>query len=148
MPGADPFTFTAPNLQYLMDSPTEVSAFSLRTFTVPDVPDSPTFRLVVHHTGTDAELDTLAASVARIVREARNVYGEYPAYEGKTYTFIADYLPYASGDGMEHRNSTVVTSSGSIRDRRGDLLGTVAHEFFHCWNVERIRPRSLETLDL
>src|SRR3989454_11514140 len=48
---------------------------------------------------------------------------------------------------MEHRNSTVITSSGSIRDRRMGLLGTVAHEFFHCWNVERIRPKGLEPFD-
>jgi predicted metalloprotease with PDZ domain len=45
---------------------------------------------------------------------------------------------------MEHRNSTILTSSSSIRDDRMGLLRAMAHEFFHCWNVERIRPRSLE----
>jgi predicted metalloprotease with PDZ domain len=49
---------------------------------------------------------------------------------------------------MEHRNSTVMTSTGSLRDDRLRLLDTVAHEFFHGWNVERIRPRSLEPFDL
>ena len=49
---------------------------------------------------------------------------------------------------MEHRNSTVMTSTGSIRTSRRALLETVAHEFFHAWNVERIRPRSLEPFDL
>jgi predicted metalloprotease with PDZ domain len=48
---------------------------------------------------------------------------------------------------MEHRNSTVMTSSGTIRSSRFALLDTVAHEFFHVWNVERIRPRSLEPFD-
>ncbi len=69
-------------------------------------------------------------------------------YEPGYYTFLADYLPYADGDGMEHRNSTVMTSS-SIDSRAiaTRLLDTVAHEFFHCWNVERIRPRSLEPFD-
>jgi predicted metalloprotease with PDZ domain len=147
-PGDDPFTFTAPNLQYLMDSPTEFSAFSLRTFTVADAPGSPRIRLVVHHTGTDAELDAFAADAERIVREARQVWGEYPAFEGNTYTFVADYLPWASGDGMEHRNSTILTSSNSLRASRADLVDTLAHEFFHAWNVERIRPRSLEPFDL
>jgi predicted metalloprotease with PDZ domain len=147
MPGSDPSTFTAPNLQYLMDSPTEFSAFSLRTFTIRDVPRSPTFRLVVHHTGTDEELDGFARDVERIVSEARHVFREYPAYEGNTYTFIADYLPWASGDGMEHRNSTIVTSATSIHDNRAELLDTISHEFFHSWNVERIRPRSLEPFD-
>jgi predicted metalloprotease with PDZ domain len=147
-PGDSPFTFTAPNLQYLMDSPAEFSAYSLRTFTIADAPGSPTVRLVVHHTGTDAELDAFAADAERIVRESRQVWGEYPAFEGNTYTFIADYLPWASGDGMEHRNSTILTSSSSLRASRADLVDTLAHEFFHAWNVERIRPRSLEPFDL
>ena len=144
LPGADPFTYTAPNFQYLMDSPTELSAFSLRTFTLADVPRAPIVRLVVHHTGADAELDDFARDVERIVRETGRVYGEFPAFDGNTYTFIADYTPSADGDGMEHRNSTIVTSQGSIRGNRFGLLDTISHEFFHAWNVERIRPRALE----
>src|SRR4029077_18643053 len=83
----------------------------------------------------------------KIVREEQKIYGVYPAYEPGSYTFLADYLPYASGDGMEHRNSTVITSAGSIAPSRMGLLNTVAHEFFHNWNVERIRPKSLEPFD-
>jgi predicted metalloprotease with PDZ domain len=98
--------------------------------------------------GTSQELDAFAADVQRIVAEARHVFGEYPAYDANTYTFIADYLPWASGDGMEHRNSTILTSPQSLRANRIDLLGTVSHEFFHSWNVERIRPRSLEPFNL
>lgn len=136
--------FTAPNLQYLMDSPTEFGGFSLRTFQVPGGATTPTFRFALHHTGTDAELDAYVKDVERVVREHRNVFGEYPAFEGNTYTFIADYLPWAEGDAMEHRNSTILTSASSIRNNRLGLLGSVSHEFFHVWNVERIRPRSLE----
>jgi predicted metalloprotease with PDZ domain len=144
LPGGDALTFTAPNLHYLMDSPSEFSAFSARTFTVGDAPGAPVFRLAVHHTGTDGELDAFTADVERVVREARHVFGEYPAFEGNTYTFISDYVPWAAGDGMEHRNSTIVTSPSSIRSNRLGLLDTVSHEFFHVWNVERIRPRALE----
>jgi predicted metalloprotease with PDZ domain len=147
LPGDEAGTYTAPNLQYLMDSPTEFSDFSLRTFTLADAPGSPVVRLVVHHTGTDADLDGFASDVERIVRESRRVYGEYPSFEGNIYTFIADYLPWANGDGMEHRNSTILTSASSIRTNRAGLLDTAAHEFFHAWNVERIRPRSLEPFD-
>src|SRR5688572_2902374 len=57
LPGRDALTFTAPNLQYLMDSPTELSDFALRTFTVPDGGRTPVFRVAVHHSGSDAELD-------------------------------------------------------------------------------------------
>jgi len=143
-PGADAQTFTAPNLQYLMDSPTELSAHALRTFTVRDGAREPTFRLAIHHDGDDGELDSFARDVEKIVREERGVYGEFAPYDGGTYTFIADYLPWNNGDGMEHRNSTIVTSSSSIRGNRAALLSTISHEFFHSWNVERIRPKSLE----
>jgi predicted metalloprotease with PDZ domain len=51
---------------------------------------------------------------------------------------------------MEHRNSTILTAPYSIRipDEQLALLSTVAHEFFHSWNVERIRPASLEPFKL
>ena len=137
------FTFSAPNLQYLMDSPAEMGVLGIRRFSV----GSKAFRFTVHHLGTDAELDSYAQDVEKIVREEGAVYGEYPNYEPGYYTFLADYLPYASGDGMEHRNSTVISANGSIASGRGRLLDTVAHEFFHCWNVERIRPRGLEPFD-
>jgi predicted metalloprotease with PDZ domain len=143
-PGVDAQTFTAPNLQYLMDSPSEFSAYSLRTFTIRDGAREPTFRLAIHHDGDDAELDGFARDVEKIVREERGIYGEFAPYDTGTYTFIADYLPWDSGDGMEHRNSTIITSSSSIRANRPGLLSTVSHEFFHSWNVERIRPKSLE----
>ncbi len=144
LPGADAQTFNAPNLQYLMDSPSEFSAFALRTFTVDDGGRAPVFRIALHHTGSDADLDAYARDVERIVREMRSVYSEYPRFENNTYTFIADYLPWAGGDGMEHRNSTILTAPASLASARQGLLGTVSHEFFHAWNVERIRPKSLE----
>ena len=147
-PGPDEFTFTSPNLPYLMDSPAEVGTFDLRTFTVPDGARAPTFRFAVHHIGDGAELDGFVRDVEKIVREARNVYGEFAPFDGGTYTFLADYLPHGHMDGMEHRNSTVITAGVSIRGSRLDLLDTIAHEFFHSWNVERIRPRSLEPFNL
>jgi predicted metalloprotease with PDZ domain len=143
-PTGRPLEFTAPNLQYLMDSPTEFGPLSTRQFTI----DGHTFRFAAHHTGTSAELDRFVVDVQKIVTAERDVFGEYPTYEPGAYTFIADYLPYAASDGMEHRNSTIMTSASAIRSNRSGLLGTVAHEFFHNWNVERIRPRSLEPFDL
>jgi len=143
-PGATPFSYTAPNLQYLMDSPAEFGPLALRQFSVAQR----TFRVAVHHTGSDSDLDRLVRDIERVVREEGAIFGEYPEYEPGYYTFLADYLPYADRDGMEHRNSTVMTSSGSIQSDRSGLLGTVAHEFFHNWNVERIRPRDIEPFDL
>ena len=148
-PTDDPLIYTAPNLQYFLDSPTELSDFTWRTFTVGAGAAAPIFRIALHHRGTDAQADAFARDTEKIVREAEAVYGEFPAFDTGTYTFLSDYLPYASGDGMEHRNSTVLSSSGSLASEQGRrrLLGTVAHEFFHAWNVERIRPASLEPFD-
>jgi predicted metalloprotease with PDZ domain len=109
----------------------------------------PTFRIALHHDGSDADADGYARDTERIVRETLAIFGEFPDFENDTYTFLADYLPWASGDGMEHRNSTVLTSAGALRNpgQRTGLLGTVAHEFFHAWNMERIRSRDLEPFD-
>src|SRR4051812_31374538 len=104
-----PLEFTAPNLQYLMDSPAEFGPIVVRQFTV----DGRTFRFALHQPDTGAELDRFVEDVRKIVTTEREVFGEYPEYEPGYYTFIADYLPYASGDGMEHRNSTVMTSASA-----------------------------------
>ena len=144
-PTADPWTFTAPNLQYLMDSPTELSDQSFRSFKVRN-PDGKEFtiRTAVHHDATDADVDEYAAATERIVREQGAVFGEFPEFDTGTYTFLGDYVPWGGGDGMEHRNSTVVADDVSIKGNVRAVLGTVSHEFFHAWNVERIRPRTLE----
>jgi predicted metalloprotease with PDZ domain len=140
---ADPYVFTAPDHPYFLDSPVEVSDFALRQWREGDQ----TLRVAVHHQGTEEELDRYAAAAAAIVREYVEVYGELPRFDFGTYTFLACYLPWADGDGMEHRNSTVLTSTGSLSGNMVGLLGTVAHEVFHAWNMERIRPATLEPFD-
>jgi len=142
-PGATAFELTAPNLQYLMDSPVELGPVSIRQFTV----GTRTFRVAVHQLGSDGDLAEYVKDIEKIVRQEGAVFGEFPDYEPGYYTFLADYLPYSTGDGMEHRNSTVMTEAASIATGRRSLLDTVAHEFFHGWNVERIRPRSIEPFD-
>ncbi|MGE0393760.1 MAG: M61 family peptidase [Vicinamibacterales bacterium] len=144
LPTASPLTFTAPNLQYLMDSPAEFSAFATRVFTVRDRERAATFRLALHDTGTPADADAYARDLEAIAGEATAVFGSLPVFESPEYTFIADFLPDASGDGMEHRNSTVLTSPATIAGARRPLAEKGAHEVFHAWNIERIRPKSLE----
>jgi predicted metalloprotease with PDZ domain len=150
-PTADPLVFTAPNIHYLMDSPSDFSDFTLREFTVGGggKRGPPTFRIALTHDGTDADADAFAKDVERIVRETIPIFGELPEFETNTYTFLSTYLPWASGDGMEHRNSTSLTNSGALRNpaQRAGILGTVAHEFFHAWNMERLRSGGLEPFD-
>ena len=80
-PGSTPLEFTAPNLQYLMDSPVEFGPVSIRQFSV----GSRRFRLAVHHRGTDRELDDYVKDVEKIVRQEGAVFGEFPEYEPGEY---------------------------------------------------------------
>ena len=137
-------TYYAPNLQYFMDSPTEISDHGVRSFDV----NGQTVNFVLHHNGTEAELDEYFEKVKKVVLEQEAVYGELPDFDYDNYYFLACYIPNASGDGMEHRNSTILTSTRSLANGGMDRnVGTVSHEFFHAWNVERIRPQSLEPFD-
>ena len=141
-------TYTAPNLHYFMDSPTEISNFSLREFKESSNGKSYNIRFALHHEGSEADLDTYFEQVKAIVKQEKAVYGELPDFDYGEYTFLACYIENASGDGMEHRNSTILTSTRSLAN--GGIranIGTVSHEFFHAWNVERIRPKSLEPFD-
>jgi predicted metalloprotease with PDZ domain len=149
-PTTDPLVFTAPNIHYLMDSPTEFSEFTLKSVTIDDGVNGPqAIRAALHHDGSEGDADAYIRDVEKIVREATKIFGELPKFDAGTYTFLADYLPWANGDGMEHRNSTVVSSSGALRNpaQRGGILGTVSHEFFHAWNMERLRSKGIEPFD-
>ena len=64
------------------------------------------------------------------------------------YLFIFHFVPDISmGDGMEHLNSTQIIIQGSVRDSTQEALETAAHEFFHLWNVKRLRPAALGPFD-
>ncbi len=147
---SDPMVFTAPNVHYLMDSPAEFSDFTLRSVNIDDGVNGPqTIRVALHHDGSDGDADAYIRDVEKTVREAMKIFGELPKFDAGTYTFLADYLPWVDGDGMEHRNSTVVARRGALRNpaqRRG-ILGTVSHEFFHSWNMERLRGKGIEPFD-
>ncbi len=137
--------FYAPDLHYFMDSPTEISNHAIRSFNINSNGKESTINFVLHHNGTDEELDIYVENVKKVVIQEIAVYGELPDFDYGKYTFLACYIPNASGDGMEHRNSTILTSTRSLKNGGMERnIGTVSHEFFHAWNVERIRPKSLE----
>lgn len=147
LPTRRAMTFRAPNLQYFLDSPTELSNFDMRQWTIGDGGDRQTIRLAVHHDGDASDVDIFTEKAKKVVAEQIKVFGEAPKFDHGEYTFIADYLPYADGDGMEHRNSTILTSSSGLYETEYAQLGTLSHEFIHAWNVERIRPAALEPFD-
>ena len=143
-PTDDAFVFSAPDLQYFMDSPAELSDFSKRSWDIESSGKTYTIRLVVHHDGTEEDVDTFLEKSKKVVDALIDVFGELPDFDYGTYTFIADYLPHVSGDGMEHRNSTILANTQSLNQADFSQLGTVSHEFVHAWNAERIRSHRLE----
>lgn len=140
-------SFWAPNLQYLMDSPTELSDHEIREWQVSDKGVQRRIRLAVHHPGSKEDVDRFVEKAKNVVREQIALFGDVPDFDFGSYTFLADYMPHVSGDGMEHRNSTVITDPRSLREADFAQLGTLSHEFFHSWNVERLRPAELEPFD-
>jgi predicted metalloprotease with PDZ domain len=147
VPTSDPERFTGPSMQYLFDSPTHVGPIQWREWTETSGGSTLKFRAAVDDPAPSATIDAYADGAKKIVQEAAAVFGEFPAYDYGTYTFVACYRPSCNGDGMEHRNSTSVTGNASMGTNAARELSTVAHEFFHSWNVKRIRPATLEPFD-
>jgi predicted metalloprotease with PDZ domain len=142
-PTPDPNRFTAPGLQLFLDSPITIGPLEIRSWLVTNGARVDTLRVAMQHLGSAEEADRYVEVARKVVQEQAGVFGELPAFDFGTYTFLAVYLPWASGDGMEHRNSTSVTGTRTLTTG----IGTLSHEFFHVWNVERLRPRTLEPFD-
>ena len=139
-------TYYAPNLQYMMDSPTSLAAYKMHSWEVSN-PDGrkQTINLTSHSDDDQTTIDTFGEMVKKVTLEAQAVFGELPVYDYGNYVFLHDVAATNAGDGMEHRNSTsIVQTTPKIAGNENRLLGTFAHEYFHSWNVERIRPKSLE----
>lgn len=136
--------YYAPDLAYFLDSPVEIADFFLRE----ELVEGQTIRMVLHTRATEQEVDEYFENVMAIVRSQREIFGELPELDYNEYTFLNCFMPNASRDGMEHRNSTIVTNSKPLDEPLGNTsISTVSHEFIHTWNVERIRPASLEPFD-
>ncbi len=138
--------FSAPDLQYLMDSPTELSDFKQTSFEVINTDGKKEkINLTIHADDAQPVIDNFGKMVQKMVLEEKAVFGELPSYDYGEYTFLDDVYPTTSGDGMEHRNSTcIVQPIDKVAGYEERLLGTFSHEYFHSWNVKRIRPKSLE----
>ncbi len=135
-------TFRAENFDVLYDSPFEVSAFKTLSFTVQGVPH----RIVIDGEG-NYDPERVRRDVQKIVEaEITLMGGEIPYHD---YTFIL-HLRSTGGGGLEHLNSTALGFSRfnfqPERNYRG-FLSLVSHEFFHLWNVKRIRPDALGPFD-
>jgi predicted metalloprotease with PDZ domain len=132
-------TFRAENYDVLYDSPFEVSDFKEITFNVQGKPH----RYVVTGEG-NYDLKKMAADTEKIITEASKIFGDLPYND---YTFIVNLR---GGGGLEHLNSTALQWNRfgfTPKARYTGFLNLVAHEFFHLWNVKRIRPDALGPFD-
>jgi len=142
------YEYYAPDLAYFMDSPVEISDHKVKSFKINSNGKDYDINFVLHQAADYEGFDDYFENVKTIVKEEVAVFGELPEFDFGSYTFLACYISNTDGDGMEHRNSTILTDLKSL-SKGGDKenISTVAHEFFHSWNVERIRPLSLEPFD-
>ncbi|MFT7030202.1 MAG: putative metalloprotease with PDZ domain, partial [Marinoscillum sp.] len=135
--------FSAPNYYYFYDSPTMVGEIDWRRWTV----QGQTIEVAMQHEGTTEELDNYVEWIEKVVAQHVKQMGDIPKFDFGRYTFLISYNPWVHGDGMEHRNSTVCTSTQTLKENAIGLIRTISHEFFHAYNIERIRPASLEPFD-
>jgi len=157
-PGDGPDEFQAANYDVLVDSPAEAGNFQEYTFTQQDAERATgaatgsaagerkaTYRVIVHADAADYSPQRLLASLEKITGAATAMMRDVPF---SNYTFIFHFPREGGGGGMEHRNGTAISVPASdVRDHWGRVEATAAHEFFHLWNVKRIRPQALEPID-
>lgn len=142
-PGQSEYDF--PNWDVLADTPTEIAPdWTQDTFEV----DGKKYHVVVHSFGPEGgKRPGLVKDIEKIVRAQVAMWGP-PEFE--EYTFLIHYAADdRSGDGMEHLTSTQIIEPGTLAEGNSyeETLGTVSHEFFHVWNVKRLRPLELGPWD-
>ena len=136
-------TFQVPNYDILVDTPLEISP----NCWVNDFKENgKTFRVAVHSYGTELnESENRLALVDGLKKIVHAEMAMMPEPDFNHYTFLFHFDPdLTMGDGMEHLNSTDVIVRGRLSGSGlSQALETAAHEFFHLWNVKRLRPVGL-----
>jgi predicted metalloprotease with PDZ domain len=127
------FVIQSPSYDALADGPIEIGKF--QEFDLPGM--TPRVTVAVH--GDNWKRKKVEEDLRRICEYELKLMDGAP-YE--RYTFILHIGKGAGGGGMEHANSTAI---GVGSDEY--LSGVAAHEFFHLWNVKRIRPATLDPVD-
>ena len=125
--------YAASNYDALVDAPVEIGHFDEFHMDAGGRP----IRVVIH--GDSGDHAHLLDSLKRIVDYETSLMGGAPYRE---YLFLFHIGNNFGGGGMEHMNCTAISADVSAQ-----MPSYAAHEFFHAWNVKRIRPQSLEPID-
>ena len=133
--------FSAETYDRLVDSPVEIGAFQESDFDQ----GGAHYRVVVDAEPTDYDILSMVSTLRSLVTSAIAWMNDRPY---QTYLFIYHFPRGPAGGGMEHAFSTAIDISASrLAENSLSLAELTAHEFFHLWNVKRIRPQSLEPVD-
>ncbi|MEM3852444.1 MAG: hypothetical protein QXP70_05530 [Methanomassiliicoccales archaeon] len=136
-----PWSLVAPDYDTLIDSPIEVGNQRIHKFNV----RGKEHELAIFGNG-NIEEKTFVSDLKKIVAAEVSIMGDMP-YE--RYVFIYHLIP-KTGGGLEHLNSTHIVSDPFQFRKREDylqVLSIFSHEFFHLWNVKRLRPKPLGPFD-
>jgi predicted metalloprotease with PDZ domain len=140
-PSTDTRTFLAENYDRLVDSPVEIGNFHESDFD----DGGCRYRIVVDADPADYDLEKITGIVRRIVSAETTWMNDRPF---DAYLFIYHFPRISGGGGMEHAYSTAIEVNARVlADNALAFPEVTAHEFFHLWNVKRIRPQSLEPVD-
>jgi predicted metalloprotease with PDZ domain len=133
--------FIAENYDRLVDSPVEIGTFQESDFDEAGAH----FRVIVDAEPADYDMSKIVADLHKIVAAAISWMNDRPF---DSYMLLYHFPRGPGGGGMEHAYSTAIDLNADALARSSEVLSTVtAHEFFHLWNVKRIRPRTLEPAD-
>jgi len=134
LPAAEgPPGYRAASYDALVDAPVEVGPLDMFQFQAA----GRTIRVAIH--GDAVDHTRVTDMLSRIVQYETGLMGDAPFSE---YLFIYHIGRDFGGGGMEHANCTTIAVGSAAQ-----LANVSAHEFFHLWNVKRIRPQSLEPVD-
>lgn len=137
-PAGGQFTFRSSNYDELADSPIEIGTHKVLSFEAAGTPHT----IAMFGQGVKYDEAKLLADMKKVCEEAHRVIGKNPL---DRYLFIIHNIDRGTG-GLEHLFSTTLSVSRNAYSTEGGykgFLGLVAHEYFHLWNVKRIRPVAL-----
>jgi len=132
--------YRARDYDTFIDCPTELGRFELHSFEV----DGARYDLVIHAKGP-VDGEKLTEMCRKIVVEQNKVFGAPPF---KRYVFLYHFKDAVGGRGLEHLNSTdIIMPYTAIKIDPMLAASVTSHEYFHLWNVKRIRPVELGPFD-
>jgi predicted metalloprotease with PDZ domain len=129
--------WVAPSYDRLIDTPVALGDFEQTEFSYL----GKRVRIVADGSSDSYDLGLLEDTVRKVVAAGTRLMDDVPF---PSYTFVYRFSD-EEGGGMEYRDGTVMYVPANCR--RCDLSALTAHEFFHAWNVKRIRPHSMEPID-